>query len=216
MIFLFNWFVKITGWLPYKLLVRPKTYHEDRSVQSRKIKGNAIVVSNHNALLDFAVTMFTFPTRTLRCAVAEVMFKKNFLMTLFLKLMGTVRVDRDIHDFSFLGKCKSILSKGGVVEIYPESRLPNPGEERPLEFKTSAVYLALESGAKIIPIYNNAKYFTKDPMRIMIGKPIDVRELYRDDLSEKDNIENINAYVRGKIIEYGNQIRLIDEGNEKQ
>jgi hypothetical protein len=50
----------------------------------------------------------------------------------------------------------------------------------------------------------------------MIGKPIDVRELYRDDLSEKDNIENINAYVRGKIIEYGNQIRLIDEGNEKQ
>ena len=38
MIFLFNWFVKITGWLPYKILVRPKIYYEDKSVQSRKIK----------------------------------------------------------------------------------------------------------------------------------------------------------------------------------
>jgi 1-acyl-sn-glycerol-3-phosphate acyltransferase len=159
--------------------------------------------------------MYTFPTRTLRCAVAEVLFKKNFLMVLFLKLMGTIRVDRDIHDFSFLGKCKNILSRGGVVEIYPESRLPEPDEERPLEFKTSAVYLALESGVPIIPICNNAQYFTKNPLRVMIGKPIDVRALYRDDLSEKENIESINAYVRGKIIEYRNQIRLIDEGNQK-
>ena len=215
MIFLFTWFVKITGWIPYKLFVRPKIHYEDKSVQSRRIKGSAIVISNHNDLLDFAVTMYTFPTRTLRCAVAEVLFKKNFLMVLFLKLMGTIRVDRDIHDFSFLGKCKNILSRGGVVEIYPESRLPEPDEERPLEFKTSAVYLALESGVPIIPICNNAQYFTKAPLRVMIGKPIDVRALYRDDLSEKENIESINAYVRGKIIEYRNQIRLIDEGNEK-
>lgn len=215
MIFLFNWFVKITGWLPYTLIIRPKIHYEDKSVQSRKIKGSAIVVSNHNDLLDFAVTMFTFPTRTLRCAVAEIMFKKNFFMTLFLKLLGAIHVDRNIHDFSFLGKSNDILSRGGVVEIYPESRLPDPDEERPLEFKPSAIYLALESGAPIIPIYSNAKFFSKEHLRVMIGKPIDVRELYRDDLSEKDNIENINAYVRRKIIEYGNQIRLIDEGNEK-
>lgn len=215
MIFLFNWFVKITGWLPYTLIVRPKIHYEDKSVQSRSIKGGAIVVSNHNDLLDFAVTMFTFPSRTLRCAVAELMFKKNFFMTLFLKLAGAIHVDRNIHDFSFLGKSKKILERGGVVEIYPESRLPEPDEERPMEFKPSAIYLALESGAPIIPIYNNAKYFSRDRLRVMIGKPIDVRELYRDELSEKENIEQINTYVRGKIIEYRNQIRLIDEGTEK-
>lgn len=215
MTFLFSWFVKITGWIPYLILVRPKIYFEDKKAQNRKIKGKAIVVSNHNAILDFAVTMFTFPTRTLRCAVAEVLYSKNFLFTAFLNLMGAVRVDRDTHDFSFLGKSEAILSRGGVVEIYPESRIPNKGEERPLEFKTSAVYLALQSDAPIIPICNNAKYIKGGAMRVMIGKPIDTRALWCDGLSEKENIEAINSYVRGKIIEYQNQLKLIEQGKAK-
>ena len=156
MLFICNWFVKITAFLPQLLVFRTKVHYEDKRVQNRRIKGKAIVVSNHNYLMDFAVLMFVFWRRSLRCAVAEIMYQKNFFMTLLLKALGCVRIDREEHDFSFIDKFKKILDKGGVVEMYPESRLPDPGDERPLEFKPSYVYLALESGAPIIPIYNNA------------------------------------------------------------
>ena len=214
MYFLFNWLVKITGWPIYALLLRPKIYYENKKVQSRRIRGSAIVVSNHTAILDFAVTMFTFPSRTLRCAVAELMYEKNFFMTFLLRALGTVRVDRTTHDFAFLSACGKILGRGGVVEIYPESRLPDPGEPTPLEFKPSAVYLALQTATPIIPICNNTRFFEKKRMRIMIGTPIDVRALYNDELSEKENIANITAHIRGKIIEFSQ--RLEEKEKEKR
>lgn len=203
---LFTWFVKITGWPLYALLLRPKTYYENKKVQSRRIRGRAIVISNHTSVYDFAVTMFTFPSRTLRCAVAELMYEKNIFMTFLLRAFGTVRVDRTTHDFAFLSACEKILGRGGVVEIYPESRLPDPGEPTPLEFKPSAVYLALQTDTPIIPICNNGHFFEKRRMRIMIGTPIDVRALYNDELSEKQNIANITTHVRGKIIEFSQRL----------
>ena len=206
MYFLFHWLVKLTGWLPYLVILRPKISYEDKRAQSRRIRGRAIVVSNHRDVLDVAVTMFTFPTRTLRCAVAELMYRKNIFMSFMLYMLGTVKVDRTSHDFGFLDACGKILDRGGVVEIYPESRLPEPQEALPLEFKPSAVYLALKTGAPIIPICNNGRYFVKQRMRVHIGCPIDVRGLYRDELSEKENVANITAYVRGKIIEFQKQL----------
>ena len=201
-----NWFIKLTAWIPQLLVFRIKVHYEDKKVQGKRIKGKAIIVSNHNCIMDFAVLMFVFWRRTLRCAVAEVMYHKNFFMTLLLKLLGCVKVERAEHDFSFLTKLERILDKGGVVEIYPESRLPRKGEERPLEFKPSYVALALESGAPIIPVYNNAKPFSKERERVIIGKPIYVGELYDSSLSERENINNINSYVRSKIIELGKEL----------
>lgn len=204
--FIFQWFVRITGFIPQLIIFRIKTHYEDKKIQRRHIRGKAIVVSNHNYLLDFGVMLFVFWTRTLRCAVAEVMYQKNFLMTMLLKLLGCVRVDRDSYDFSFLDRMKRVLDRGGVVEIYPESRLPEKGEVRPLEFKPSYVHLALDSGAPIIPVYNNAKLFSKERLEVVIGKPIDPMELYDSKLSEKENVNNINQYVRSKIIELGKQL----------
>jgi 1-acyl-sn-glycerol-3-phosphate acyltransferase len=120
-------------------------------------------------------------------------------------------VDRDAHDFAFLSKCERILAKGGTVLIFPESRLPRPEEARPLEFKPSYVYLALESGAPLIPVYNNGNLFSKSRNHIIISKPIDVAGLYDASLSEKENIRNINAYVRSKIIELGKELECQKE-----
>lgn len=211
MIALFHWFVKITGFIPQLLIFRTQVFYEDKSVQDRRIKGRAIVVSNHRKLLDFAVLTFVFWRRTLRCVVAEVMFQKNFVMTLLLRCLGAIHVDRNAFDFTFIGRCKRILDKGGVVEIYPEARLPKKDEELPLPFKPSAVYLALETDTPIIPIYHNGQHFSREHMRVMIGKPIMVRELYDENLSQKENIEAINHYLRGKIIELREELEKIEQ-----
>ena len=205
LITLFHWWIKLTGGLAWALIVRWHIDYEDRSVQGRRIKGAAIVVPNHTNVMDVAAMLFLFPFRTLRCVVAELMYEKNVFMTLMLHGMGTVKVDRNSHDFDFLGKCKRILDRGGVVEIYPESRIPKAGEKTPLEFKPSAIYLALESGAPIIPVYTSGGYFSGGRSRVVIGKPIDARALYDNTLGEQENIAAITAHVRGKIIELRDQ-----------
>ena len=203
---IFNWFVKITGWLPFYIACRPKVYYEDKKAQSRKIKGKAILAPLHHSVWDVGTMMMVFWRRNPRCVVAELMFEKNPFMSFFLKSLGSIKADRNTNDFSFLEKCETVLDKGGVVEIYPESRLPLKDEERPLEFKPSYVYLALESGAPIIPIYNNAKPFGKERERVIIGKPINVAELYDSSLTERENIDKINSYVRSKVIELGKEL----------
>lgn len=214
-IWAYNWFVKITGYLVQKIGIRNKIYYQDKSVQSRKIKGSAIVISNHTSVFDVAIVMFVFPTRTMRCLMAELLYEKNPFFTLFLKLLGGIKVDRNAHDYSFVNKCCKILKKGGVIEIYPEARIPKEGEARPLPFKSSAVYIALESGAPIIPIYNSGHYFKKGRNNVMIGTPIDVRELYDNSLSHGENLENISEILRQRVIELGDEIERKTKGRER-
>ena len=188
------------------LIFRPKVYYKNKQIQSRKIKGKAIIVSNHTSIWDVAMMLFLFPFRVLRCVVAEVIYTK-FGMKWFLPLFGAIKVDRHTQDYAFISKSVEILNKGGVVEIYPEGRLPDrQGDVPPLPFKPSAIYIALESGAPIIPVYTNGKYFTKERARIIIGEPIHVLDLYDNALSEKENINSINAYLRNTIIELGYEI----------
>lgn len=211
---LFNAFVKLTGWPIQWLCFRTKVYYEDKKVQSRRIKGAGIIVSNHTSVYDFAVFMFVFFGRMLRYQMAECLFKKKF-MRWFLKMLGGIFVDRDSYDFAFVKESLSILNKKGVVGIFPEGRLPKEGESHPLEFKTSATYIALESGAPIIPVYTNGSYFGKERARVIIGKPINARALWRDELDEKTNINNITAYVREQVIRLKDELGKRTEKNKK-
>lgn len=204
MITFFNYFVKITGLIPALLILRTNIKYEDKNKQSRHIKDKAILVSNHTSVYDYACFLYVFFFRTLRYQMAEVLYKKK-LLSIFLKLMGGIYVNRDTYDFSFMDKSKKILAKGGVVGVFPESRLPREGEARPLPFKESVTILALESGAPIIPIYTNGKYFTKARAGVMIGKPINVRDYYDYSISDKENVKNITHIIRERIIELGNK-----------
>ena len=200
MIALFNWFVKITGWPVQFLCFRTKILYEDRKVQGRHVKGSAIILSNHTSVFDYAVYLFVFFTRTLRFQMAELLFEKP-LLGLFLKCLGGIRVDRNAHDFGFLPKSEKILERGGVIGIFPESRLPLPGEARPLPFKVSAAYLALLSGAKIIPVVTNGSYFCRKRARVLIGKPILASDLLEEGASETENLQIVSERLRERIIE---------------
>ena len=211
MIALFNWFTKITGYLVQKIIFRTKIYYEDKKIQSRSIKGPAIIISNHTSVYDYAVFLFVFIFRTLRYQMAEVLYKKK-LLGLFLKCMGGIYVNRDTHDFSFMVKSEEILKKGGVVGIFPESRLPKPGEVRPLPFKVSAAFLALSTDVPVIPIYTDGVYFKKARARVIIGTPMKASDFIDSSLEQKENIQRVSEAFRNKIIELG---KLLDERKSK-
>ena len=203
--FVYN-FVKITGWPIAALAFRTKYYYEDKAEQNRKIKGPAIIVSNHTAISDFMVYMFAFCGRNINCVMADILYKKNKFMNWFLPKIGGIRVCRESNNYEFINTCKGILENGGVVEIFPEARIPKPHEQKPLEFKPSAAYLAMLSKVPIIPVYTNGVYYKKSRARIIIGKKIMVENLVNNNLTEKENIENINKYLRDKIIELGEKL----------
>lgn len=203
MITFFNYFVKITGWLIQKIVFRTKIYYEDKKIQGRHIKKGGIIISNHTSVYDYACFLFVFFFNTLRYQMAEVLFKKKGLAW-FLKCMGGIFVNRNSHDLSFLEKSRTILAKGGVVGIFPESRIPLEGESTPLPFKISVSILALQSDTKIIPIYTDGNYFTKKRARVIIGKPIYFKDHYKEELSEIENIEIFTDLLRSKIISLRN------------
>jgi len=215
MIKFFQFFVRITAWIAYFFCFRTKTHYQNKKSQNRRIKGPAIIISNHTSVYDFAVMLFTFPFRTVRCLMAEILMNRKGLGK-FLKAMGGVKVDRDAYNFDFLQQSLDILDKKGVLGIYPESRIPKEGEERPLEFKPSAAYIAYLSGQPIIPIYTKGSYFNKKRNHVLIGEKIDVNDIIDDKLSEKENIEKINIFLRQRIIELGEELERKTTKDKKQ
>ena len=209
MIAIFQWFVRITGWIVQWCAFRTKIFYENKDVQSRRIKGNAIIVSNHTSVYDYAVYLFVF-YRILRYQMAEILYKRKGLK-LFLRMMGGIYVNRNTHDLSFLDKSNEILNKGGVVGVFPESRIPKPEEQRPLEFKQSVIVLALQSKAPIVPVATNGSYFKKKRARVIIGKPFIAFDYYNVSLSEKENVANITNILRERIIE----LKGLLDGQEK-
>ena len=214
MIKFFNAFTKLTAWPVQKVCFRTKIYYENKNVQSSKIKGPAIIVSNHTSVFDYAVFLFVFFSRTLRYQMAEVLFKKK-LLKWFLKNMGGIFVDRQSHDFSFIEQSKKILDKGGIVGVFPEGRIPKNTEQRPLEFKTGVTQLAMMSNAPIIPVYTNGSYFNKKRARVMIGTPISVAELVDPTKDFKTNLEEITLKLREKIIELGEMLNNTVSNEQK-
>ena len=202
---LFNWFTKISAWPILQVAFRIKVLYEDRNVQGTKIKGPAIIVSNHTSVWDYAAMLFVFFGRTLRVPMAEVLFEKKVLR-IFLKAMGGIRVNRAEHDFRFMIPLENALKKGGVVLAFPESRIPEPQEERPLEFKPSMAYLALKTGVPVIPVYTNGAYFCMPRTRVVVGKPLDLRKCCTDLENVRESIREANTVMRNAVIALGKRV----------
>ena len=196
----FQAFVKLTGWLPQKLCFRTEIRCEDRARQGRAIHGPAIIVSNHTSVWDYAAMLFVFPTRTLRYQMAEVLFKKKLLGP-FLRLMGGIHIDRASSDMGYMSRSLDILRRGGVVGVFPEGRLPLPGETPPIPFRPGAAFLSITSGAPVIPVWTDGAYFARGRAHVVIGTPMDPAQYVRDDRTEKENIAAYAAAMRDRVIE---------------
>lgn len=216
-----SWFVKITGYPVQFFYFHKKIYYEDKKHTNKKIKGAALIVSNHTSIYDYPLMMYTFPSRNLHVLAAEVIYEKNFFLTHLVKGLGAIKVDRNAHDFAFMSEMIDVLNNKGVCLIYPESRLPKEEEKGSLlEFKPSYIYLAMECGVPIIPVYTNGVYGKlkrkkKDRARVVIGKKIYISDLINENLSEKENIEFINDYIKNKIISLKTLLEETSHGKEK-
>ena len=188
-------FVKLTGILPTWLFLKPRVYVAPGA--KRRLPKSCILVSNHISLMDFALYLLIFPFRTVRFLIAEVLYNKSKIMKLGLSLIGGIRVDRDTKSFEFVSNAIKVLDKGGAIGVFPQGRLPLKGQHFP--FTVSTAFIALRTSAPIIPVYTDGSYGLTKRANVVIGAPIDIRELCEEGLGEQEQLAHVTKLLEEKV-----------------
>lgn len=197
------WLAKLTGAIPAMLFFKRRTVYADRRSQSRRIKGAAVIVSNHTSIFDYMVMLYLFPWRTLHYLTAELMFFNKALAWL-MSCLGAVRVDRKSGEMSFIGEAVSLLKRGRVVGIFPEAYVSRDGKIG--EFKPSAAYIALKSGAPVIPVYCSGGYGLFKRVDTAIGERIYLRDYCPADDPTPEELGRLSAMLRDRVRELERQV----------
>lgn len=116
--------------------------------------GPAIIASNHLGLLDGPL-LAAFAPRPVHALTKKEMFRGH--TGAFLRAVGQVPLSRYDVDPAAIKTCLRVLRDGDVVGIYPEG---TRGDGRMRHVHTGAAYLALATGAPVVPL---VMFGTRDP-----------------------------------------------------
>jgi len=116
--------------------------------------GGAIIASNHIGLLDGPL-LAAFAPRPVHALTKKEMFSGS--TGAFLLAVGQVPLSRYDVDPKAIKGCLRVLQGGGVVGIYPEG---SRGDGELRHVHTGAAYLALVTGAPVVPL---VMFGTRDP-----------------------------------------------------
>lgn len=115
-------------------------------VQGRERLGapGRVVVANHPCLLDIVFLISQIPNAT--CIVKPALMNNPF-MRIPIRAMGYIYAE---DPELLMARCEAELREGGSLIIFPEGTRTTPG--KPIKFQRGAAAIALQAGAKILPI----------------------------------------------------------------
>lgn len=166
-------------------------------------KGNLIFCGNHKSYLDPIIIVLTTGRYTRFMAKEDL--KKNPILRFVCFIFDAIYVKRDSKDIGPLKEAIKILKTGECIGIFPEGTR-NGLEKNNGEMKDGASYLALKTGAKIVPIgiIGSAKPFHKNV--VIYGEPIDISAYQtKNKDQEKENTEKLTQILKEEIIKLTNQ-----------
>lgn len=207
---IFRWLALITGWPVQLLVFKRKTYYEDRRAQGRRVRGKALIVSNHFSVFDYMVNLFLFPFRKLYVVYWPQNSKR---IRWGMKFFGGIVSDRDVMSLRFMDESVKTLEKGRVVQIYPEAYISEDG--RMDEFKPSYVLIALRAEAPIIPVITDGQYGFFKRVHLIIGKPIDLWDYCTSEDPTKEEIMALNDIVYKKCLELQRELEACKQNKRR-
>ena len=199
-------FVKATGGIPALLWFRLKLLYP---YGKPKTKGGILVSSNHISYFDPFIVFCLFKWRRIYTLTTKDLFRTKSMAT-FFRLMHCIEVDKENFSFSSFHTVVEKLSEGKMVSIFPEGQINTTGDsENPLAFKSGVVLMAHKSSAPILPLYivKREKWYHRQ--RVVVGKPIDVREELGafPSLEALNRVSNLIREEEMKLIEYYNSLK---------
>lgn len=150
-----------------------------------------IYCGNHRTYADPPLIVVT-AKRHVRFLAKEELRKNPFFAFLGVVFDG-IYVKRDSKDVTALKTTLKALKNGESIALFPEGT--RNGIEKGQKVKDGAAFMAVKSGAKVIPvgISGGEKPFKK--MTIKYGEPLDYSG------RSKDELEEITQEIMDKIIE---------------
>lgn len=200
-----RWFGILTGWPMQLLYFKRKVYYQNKNVQGRRIKGSALVISNHYNTLDFVTNTFLLAPRMLYVVASEYAFINKGLR-LGMKFFGGIETDRNIKGMSFIHQSAALLKQGCLVQIFPEGHNTDDGSIHP--FYPSYLLIALLGNAPIIPVISDGNYGLFKRLHVIIGEPIDLADHFPGGAFTQEDLERVNEMIYQHVL----QLRsLLDE-----
>lgn len=157
-----------------------------------KIKGNYLIVANHETFLDPVKLICIFWKRRIRILTASEVYGKSKSKRFLLNHMGCVEINRQISDITSFKKCINILKDKGVVVLFPEGHLSKDGSID--AFKSGAVLMAALTCTPILPIYISKRTNVFKRTHVYFGEPL------------KLNFENNKMPSIDQLNEYSHQL----------
>ncbi|MBC7236960.1 MAG: 1-acyl-sn-glycerol-3-phosphate acyltransferase, partial [Chloroflexi bacterium] len=166
--------------------------------------GAVIVAVNHLHILDPAAVAPAVSRQIVTLAADK--WQHNFLINLFLRLAGSIFVQRGEVDRKALRACFEVLENGGVLAIAPEGTRSKTG--RLQRAKPGVAYLATRTDAVIVPVafwgVEKLRQWLKlrrPRCQVIIGKPfrllVPKGKLSTDDLQE---LADVVAVQIGRLL----------------
>jgi hypothetical protein len=184
---------------------KTKTYYEDDCKQNKRLRGGAVIVTNHRSFADAIVIALRFFFKRLHFIVGDFNKKKRNIVLRFLigllkcliSVAGGIFVDKRGYSLDFIEKSKRIAAKGRPILIFPEGDFSFAYE--PSKFYAGYIMLAIQTGAKIIPVVNDFNYGLFKRVHLLVGTGIDLSGYSAGEFT-KERINEINDEIGKKFL----------------
>lgn len=204
-------FLKITGALPYYLVIKPKLYFSSykAKLDSKKKSHGTIIVSNHTHIFDYYVFLYHHFFHVVHTMVAEIVYNRPFLS--FLNwVMGNIKIKNNPDNVKAVVDAARYLKKNKYLLIFPEGHLEKTKGELE-DFKTSAITLAWDTNTPIQPYYIDGNYGLFKRLHYIAGEKINLHDLVKKDTLNDEDVLMIKNYLMNRIKELKHQMALIQK-----
>lgn len=157
-------------------------------------EGGVIICGNHFNARDPMIVGITMPRPVSYMAKQELFHNKLFAFV--LNGMGVFPVKRGTPDRAALKRSIDVLQSGICFGIFPEGTRNKTGKLAKAE--PGAAYLALKSGAPVIPVGITSPYKLFGPILIRYGKPVNL-DAFRDAKLTSEALEAASAAIMSGI-----------------
>lgn len=175
-----------------------------------RVKGKAIVASNHLGTLDAGYAFLLVKRPDLIMVVAE-KYRDHPIFSRLVRQLNLMYIERFEADFATLRETLRRLDRGGILFMAPEGTRSQT--EALLEGKPGVAYLAAKSRAPILPaavtgtedrvVGKKLRRFQRPHVRLVIGDPFTIPPLPRQnrDVFLRAQTDEIMAHIAALLPE---------------
>lgn len=187
-------------------LVRPIGL--DGKKYKKNFSKKAIIAANHTGFIDGpGIGCCFWYRRVFMLASEEVM--SGGAKSFFLRLMGCIKIDRNISDIDGLRKALDVLRDDRVLAVFPQGHIEE--DSNVSDIKSGAVLLASQSGAPIVPVYSGKSKGVFKKRVFVIGDPFFCSDYCKKKFLSVSDMKMLSEVLADKI----NQCRRVYETTVK-